>query len=122
MLLQEMRTWGESKILSCCFCVWFKSRELGGSGVWKASPQTYFELKHPQHSSPVEVSKDFHTLNISTKKLHPRCLTGLRMCFQMKVLSMWVVGGLHMHGICSRRFLYSEVVEVPSNYKRFYSW
>ena len=25
-----MRTQGESKVSSCCFCVWCKSRELGG--------------------------------------------------------------------------------------------
>ena len=28
LLLKEMRTRGESKISSCCFCVWCKSREL----------------------------------------------------------------------------------------------
>ena len=30
LLLKEMRTRGESKISSCCFCVWCKSRELEG--------------------------------------------------------------------------------------------
>ena len=30
LLLKEMRTRGESKISSCCFCVWCKSRELDG--------------------------------------------------------------------------------------------
>ena len=28
----EIRTQGQSKISSCCFCVWCKSRELGGRG------------------------------------------------------------------------------------------
>ena len=32
---EEMNTWSESKILSCCFCVWCKSRELGGRGSWR---------------------------------------------------------------------------------------
>ena len=27
---KEMRTWGQSKISSCCLCVWCKSRELRG--------------------------------------------------------------------------------------------
>ena len=28
--LNEMRTWGQSKSLSFCFCAWCNSRELGG--------------------------------------------------------------------------------------------
>ena len=32
VLLKEMRTRVESKIPSCCFCVWCKSRESGGRG------------------------------------------------------------------------------------------
>ena len=32
VLLKEMRTQGQSKISSSCFCVWCKSRELRGSG------------------------------------------------------------------------------------------
>ena len=32
MLLKEMKTHGESKISSSCFCVWCKSKELGGWG------------------------------------------------------------------------------------------
>ena len=30
---KEMRTWGQSKILPCCFCVWYKSRKIGAGGV-----------------------------------------------------------------------------------------
>ena len=30
VLLKEMRARGQSKISSCCFCVWCKSKELGG--------------------------------------------------------------------------------------------
>ena len=33
VLLKEMRTRGESKISSCCFCVLGKSRELRGRGL-----------------------------------------------------------------------------------------
>ena len=29
---KEMRTWCQSKISSCCLCLWCKSRELGGWG------------------------------------------------------------------------------------------
>ena len=29
---KEMRTWGQSKISPCCFCVWYKSRKIGGRG------------------------------------------------------------------------------------------
>ena len=32
VLLEEMRNRGEFKISSCCFCVWCKSRDLGGKG------------------------------------------------------------------------------------------
>ena len=44
------------------------------------------------------------------------------MGLRLKVLSIWVVGGLQVYGICSRRLLYSEVVEVRSNYKKSYLW
>ena len=33
VLLKEMKTQAQSKISSCCFCVWCKPRELGGRGV-----------------------------------------------------------------------------------------
>ena len=39
----------------------------------------------------------------------------------MKVLSMRAVGGLQAYGICSRRLVYSEVVETRSDYKNFTS-
>ena len=29
---REMKTWGQSKVSSCCFFVWSESRELGGRG------------------------------------------------------------------------------------------
>ena len=29
---KKMRTWGQSKVSSCCLCVWCKSRELGDRG------------------------------------------------------------------------------------------
>ena len=49
----KMGSQGQSKISSCCFCVWCKSRELGGrenlkfpcvTPVVESFPQTLFEL------------------------------------------------------------------------------
>ena len=39
-----------------------------------------------------------------------------------KVLQMWGVGRLKVHGICSCRMVYREVVAVRSNYKISYLW
>ena len=61
-------------------------------------------------------------MTFSTKKLHCRCLIGVRMCLLLKVLSMWSVGGLQVYGICNCRVVYSELVEVWSNYKKSYLW
>ena len=44
------------------------------------------------------------------------------MCFQLKVLQILGVGGLQVYGICSRRLVYSEVLETRSNYKKCYLW
>ena len=52
LLLKEMRTRGESTILSCCFCVSCKWRGLGRRGSprfpcvtqWWKVPETFFEL------------------------------------------------------------------------------
>ena len=49
---KKMRTWGQSKISSCCLCVWCKSRELGSRGsprfvtpiVESFSLQTFYQL------------------------------------------------------------------------------
>ena len=35
---------------------------------------------------------------------------------------MWGVGGMQVHGICSHRLVYREVVETLSNYKKSYFW
>ena len=35
---------------------------------------------------------------------------------------MWSMGGLQLHGICSYRLVYKEVVEAQSNYKNSYLW
>ena len=44
------------------------------------------------------------------------------MCLRLKMLSMWGVGGLQVYGIGSRIFVYIEVVEPGSNYKKSYLW
>ena len=48
---KEMRTWGQSKISSCCICVWCKSREIGVC-VWGARfPTPMVESFSPDLSS-----------------------------------------------------------------------
>ena len=44
------------------------------------------------------------------------------MCLGLKVLSVWGVGEMQVYGICSRRLVYSEVVQTRSNYKKSYLW
>ena len=61
-------------------------------------------------------------MTISSKGLYHRCLTDLRVCLLLKVLSMWSAGELQVHGTCSCRLVYNEVVEVRSNYKKSYLW
>ena len=68
------------------------------------------------------MTNNFNTLTICAKKHHDRCSTGLWMCLRLKVLSVWGVGGLQVHGTCSRRLLYSEEAEAQSNYKKPYFW
>ena len=106
-----------------CFCVWCKSRQLGGRvsprfpcvtpavesfssnllwaiiSFWAES--LYNSVKHPRWSSPTKVTNGFHTLTISTKELHHRCSARLRMYLWLRVLSMWGVGGLQVYGIYS---------------------
>ena len=35
---------------------------------------------------------------------------------------MWGMDGVQVYGICSRRLVYSEIVETKSNYKKSYLW
>ena len=137
VLLKEMKTRGEPEISSCCFCVWCKSRELGG----RVSPRfpcktqvvksfysdllrvriTYLVEPHLEscQTSTMELScqnnKQFWQLDDFRKKCHRTCLTGLRMCLLLKLLLLW--SRLQVHGICSCRQVYSEIVKAQSNYK-----
>ena len=133
-----MRTWGESKISSCCFCVCCKSRELGGRGSPRFPCVTpvvqsfssdlpraitsYWAESHFESCQTFtmelswEKANGFNTLTISAEKLHRRCSTGLRTCFRLNVLSSWGLDGLQVYGISSRSLVYSEVVEARSSY------
>ena len=108
-----MSTRSETKISSCYFCVWSKLRKLGG----RESPRfprvtpvvknfsahllwaliSYWAESHLESCQPstiefFENNHSFNRLTISSKKLHRRCSTGLRMCLRPKVLSVWGVG------------------------------
>ena len=137
VLLNEMKTRGEPEISSCCFCVWCKSRELGGrvcprfpcktqvvksfySDLLRARI-TYLVEPHleSRQTSTMELScqnnKQLWQLDDFRKKCHRRCLTGLRMCLLLKLLLLW--SRLQVYGICSCRQVYSEIVKAQSNYK-----
>ena len=142
VLLKEMKTRGEPEISSCCFCVWCKSRELEGRGSprFPCNTQvlesfysdllrvrmTYLVESHLEscQTSAMELSyennKRLWLLDDFRKKLHRRCLTGLRICLLLKVLSLW--SRLRVYEICSCREVYSEVVKAQSNYKKPYLW
>ena len=68
-------------------------------------------VKHPQWSSSVKISDGPNT----TKKLHRRCLTGFQMCLWLDMLLVLGVDRLQLHGICSCRLVYREVVQARSN-------
>ena len=72
---QEMKTWGQSKNSSYCFCVWFESRELGGMGSsrfhfqyqWWKPPQRESHLnsiRHQRWSSSVKTANGLNTLTV----------------------------------------------------------
>ena len=61
-------------------------------------------------------------LNVPTKRLYHRPLTGLQVQIWLEVLPAWGVGGLPVHVIRSRRLVHKEVVELGSNYKKSYFW
>ena len=71
-----------------------------------------------------EITNGFNTLTISERRLHHRCSTDLSefVSLRLKVLSMWDMDGLQVYRICSRRLVYSYVVEARSNYKKSYLW
>ena len=94
------------------FCCWCKSRELGGRGsprfpcvtpvvekfsldllraiisYWAGShlEPVKHSVKHLRWSSSAKIANGLNTLNISAKKLHYRCSTGLQMRLRLEVL------------------------------------
>ena len=86
-----------SSIVARYFCVWYKSKELGGRGSPRFPSVTpvlegfssYFlqavisywadshPVKHPRWSSLAKITSGFNTLTIFGKKLQRRYLTGL---------------------------------------------
>ena len=41
---------------------------------------------------------------------------------QLKVLSIWGVGGMQVYEICSHRLMYNEAIVARSNYEKSYLW
>ena len=140
LLLKEMRTWGQSKISSCCFCVWCKSRESRDRGSSKFPcvipvvkeissdlpwaiisywEESYLEsCQTSPSSSSVKTANGLNMLTISEKT----STTDVRLDYKCAYnWSCWKCR-LQMHGICSHRLVYREVVETQSNYKKSYLW
>ena len=91
--LKEMRTWGQPKISSNCFCVCCESRELGGFLVWqqwwKPSTETESHLEFRQTSTTELLCEDSQSLNmltVSPKMLHRRLPTRLKTRIRLEVL------------------------------------
>ena len=99
VLLKETKTLDESKISSCYFCVWCKSREWGvkGSPRFPCGTPTAesfssdlgsvaFRILPNIHHVALLRTNGFNTLTISAKKLHRRCSTRFRMwSFKIKL-------------------------------------
>ena len=131
---KEMRTWGQSKISSYCFCVWCESGELRGRGSPRfpcvtpmvesfSSDRVAFGISSNMTMElHCKTANDLNTLTVFVKKLYHRLPTGFQMRIWPEVLWMWGVGELKVHGIRSRRLVSKEVVEARSNYKKSYVW
>ena len=78
--LNEMRTWGQSKSSSFCFCVWCESRELGGRGssrfpcvniVVETSTNKASHLQiHPRAEDQERLKSDYQTDFKTYYKMH----------------------------------------------------
>ena len=101
---RKWRTQGQSRISSCCFCVWSKSRELGSRESLRFSCVTQMvesfsqdllqavtgywaewhlvPVIHPRWSSSAKIANGF----ISTKEHLHKCSTGFQMLLRFKVL------------------------------------
>ena len=129
-----MRMWGQSKISYSCIRVWCVSEELGHrrssrfpcvTPVVKTFPSdqvTFRILSNINDRAPLRKQPAALTRWLFGKKLHHRPPTEFQIGIWLQALRMWGVGGLQVHGICSRRLVYKEVVEVRSDYKKFYFW
>ena len=79
--LKEMKTWGQSKISSYCFCVWCESIESGGRG----------SLRFPYVTLVIETSSDIVTFgipsNINDGASVSKQPTGITQLVILKLLS-----------------------------------
>ena len=103
VLLKEMSTRGESKILSSWkgeskVTLYNPSGErlhVGPCSSYSNWTESHSEsCQRPTMELSCNKTNNFNTLIISAKKHHHRCLTGLRMCLRLKLMSKWGVGGL----------------------------
>ena len=66
--------WGQSKITSCCICVWCESGELGGRSssrfhfVTPAVETSGRVAKHQQQSSSAKAANGLNMLTVPAKK------------------------------------------------------
>ena len=131
--LKEMRTCGQPKISSHCFCVWCESTEPGSSGI----------SRFPCVTLVVETSSDRVKLRIPSNIndgapawKQPRGLT--HVCLRSKAPPQtsyripnadptrgainFGVDGLQVQGIGIRSLVYKDVLELRWNYKKSYFW
>ena len=86
---KEMKTWGQPKISSYCFCVWCESRELGGRGSSRfpcATPVVETcklshvnSVRYQRRSSSAKTANGLNMFTASAKKLHRRHPTRFQM-------------------------------------------
>ena len=128
---KEMRTLRQSKISSCCLCLWFKSRELGGSGSpWFPTamvesfsadllpgiksywPETHLELYTASDKSRSVrehlTSLLFWISCLTITHMHLACLDELVLGVPWKVIGESCIGILSniSHGAPLRKLLY----------------
>ena len=109
--IKRIRRQGKSRILSCIPSGGSFSSDLLRAVIsyWAESHLESFQTPAMEHSW------ENNTWTISTKKLHRRCSTGLRLCLRLKVQPMWDESRLQVYEICNRRLVYSKIVEARSN-------
>ena len=130
-----MRTWVQSKISSSCICVWFESGESRRrrssrfpyvTPVVETLSEDRVTFRIPSNINdgvPLQNSQRPWHVDCFRNKAPPQTsdripkgdLTG-------GTVKNVGVGRLQVHGICSRRLAYKEVVEFRSKYKKSYFW